>query len=385
MIELQDILQEYCEDYFAQHPLPLHHFKAINAINRCRTGELGGHMEECDECGHVKISYNSCRNRHCPKCQKLSSERWIERRKEQLLPVQYFHTVFTLPDLLNPIARFNQKEIYDLLFKAASETLLELARDKKHLGAEIGFTAVLHTWGQTLVDHPHLHCIVPGGGLSPDGHWIHAKKDFFIPVKVLSRKFRGKFLAYLREAFEAGGLKFAGIIESLGENRNFNALTNQLYTLKWVVFCKESFKSPDSVIEYLGRYTHRVAIANSRIKSVADGKVAFEWKDRKEGNKTKLMVLDAFEFIRRFLLHILPGRFVKIRHYGLLSNRNRGKVQQCQALLKCSRTISAPVKSTIRELLLKLFSVDIEQCPCCGKGKMTSMRKFNYNARHILG
>jgi hypothetical protein len=385
MIELQDILQEFGEEYFTRHHLPLHHFKAIHAINRCRTGELGGHVEECDECGHVKISYNSCRNRHCPKCQKLSSERWIERRKEQLLPVQYFHTVFTLPDLLNPIARFNQKEIYGILFKAASETLLELAWDKKHLGAEIGFTAVLHTWGQTLVDHPHLHCIVPGGGLSPDGNWTHAKKDFFIPVKVLSRKFRGKFLAYLREAYEAGDLKFGGVIEPLGENRNFNALLNQLYTLKWVVFCKESFKSPESVIEYLGRYTHRVAIANSRIKSIAEGKVAFEWRDRKDGNKTKIMVLDVFEFIRRFLLHVLPTRFMKIRHYGLLSNRNRAKVQKCQTILKCLRTISAPVKSSTRELLLKLFGVDIEKCPCCGKGAMTSKRKFDYNARHILG
>jgi len=197
--------------------------------------------------------------------------------------------------------------------------------------------------------------------------------------------FMKKFLAYLRETFEAGDLKFGGAIEPLGEHRNFNALMKQLYTLKWVVFCKESFKSPESVIEYLGRYTHRVAIANSRIKSVAQGKVTFEWKDRKDGNKTKLMVLDAFEFIRRFLLHILPGRFMKIRHYGLLSNRNRTKVQQCQALLKCSRTISAPVKSTTRELLLKLFGVDIEQCPCCGKGKMTSTRKFDYNSRHILG
>ena len=383
MIELQDIIKEFGAEYLERHRLPISHFKALKAIERCRTLQLGGHMDECDACGHVTISYNSCRNRHCPKCQKLSSERWIEQRKAQLLPVQYFHTVFTLPDLLNPVARFNQKAVYTLLFKAASETLLELARDKKYLGAEIGFTAVLHTWGQNLVDHPHLHCIVPGGGLSSDGNWRNAKKDFFIPVKVLSRKFRGKFLAYLRETQETGGLKFGGDIESLRFNPSFNCLMNKLYAVEWVVFCKESFKTPDSVIEYLGRYTHRVAISNSRIKSIVDGKVAFEWKDRGDGNKTKTMTLDAFEFIRRFLLHILPGRFMKIRHYGLLSNRNRLKIKKCQSLLKRIRLV--PVKSTTRELILKLFGVDIAKCQCCGKGKMASKRKFDYNARHILG
>ena len=384
MTELQDIVCEFGQEYLDRHHLPLHQLKAVKAIAHCRTAELGGHMEECDECGHVKISYNSCRNRHCPKCQKLTSERWIQRRKEQLLPVQYFHTVFTLPDLLNPLTRFNQKELYGLLFKAASETLLELAGDKKYLGAEIGFTAVLHTWGQNLVDHPHLHCIVPGGGLSPDGNWIHARKDFFIPVKVLSRKFRGKFLAYLRTAYESGGLKFGGAIEPLQEPRNFSSLLNQLYTVEWVVFCKESFKSPDSVIEYLGRYTHRGAISNSRIKSIADRKVTFEWKDRRNGNKTKTMTLDALEFIRRFLLHILPGRFMKIRHYGLLGNRNRIKVKKCQSLLKIRRMPSAPLATTTRELVLKLFGVDIEKCPCCGKGKMTSRRRFDYQARHLI-
>ena len=231
MSELQDIIEEFAEEYFDRYHLPLHHFKVLKAIERCRTAAMGGHVEECDECGHIKVSYNSCRNRHCPKCQKLTSERWIERRKEQLLPVQYFHAVFTLPALLNPLVRFNQRELYGLLFKAASETLLELARDKKYLGAEIGITAVLHTWGQTLVDHPHLHCIVPGGGLSPDGKWIHAKQDFFIPVKVLSRKFKGKFLAYLRESHKAGVLQFAGEIEPLGANCNFNALMKELYEL----------------------------------------------------------------------------------------------------------------------------------------------------------
>ena len=384
MVELQDVVTEFSPGYLERHKLPLHYLKVLRAVKNCRTAELGGHLDQCDECGHVNISYNSCRNRHCPKCQKLSSERWIERSKELLLPVQYFHTVFTIPDLLNPLIRFNQKQSYFLLFKAASETLLELARDKKYLGAEIGITAILHTWGQNLMDHPHLHCIVPGGGITPDEKWKAAKKDFFIPVKVLSRKFRGKFLACLREAYDAGDLKFGGEIELLQQTRSFDFLLNQLYTMEWVVFCKESFAGPQSVIEYLGRYTHRVAISNSRVKSIADGKVHFEWKDRRHGNKTKVMALDGMEFIRRFLLHVLPARFMKIRHYGLLSNRSRNKVKKCQALLKCLNRLSASAKVTTRELILKLFDVDIEKCPHCGNGKMINLRRFDYNARHRL-
>ena len=383
-IELQDVLHEFGAEYLSRHRLPVHHFKAINAIERCRTSELGGHVEECDECGHVKISYNSCRNRHCPKCQKLSSAQWTERRKDQLLPVQYFHTVFTLPDLLNPIIRFNQKELYGLLFKAASETLLELARDKKYLGAEIGFTAVLHTWGQTLVEHPHLHCIVPGGGLSAAGNWISVKQDFFIPVKVLSRKFKGKFLAFLRQSFERKELKFNEEQNPPQANQGFNSLINQLYSMEWVVFCKESFKNSGLVIEYLGRYTHRVAISNRRIKSIHEGKVAFEWKDRKDGNKLKLMHLDGIEFLRRFLLHILPVRFMKIRHYGLLCNRNRPKIMRCQAQLNSLRTINSLARLSARELVLKLFGIDMQKCPCCDSGKMKTSRRFDYNSRHLL-
>ena len=242
----------------------------------------------------------------------------------------------------------------------------------------------MHTWGQNLVDHPHLHCIVPGGGLSTGGNWIHARADFFIPVKVLARKFRGKFLAFLRTTYESGGLKFGGTIAQLQEPRTFNSLLHQLYAAEWVVFCKKSFKSPDSVLEYLGRYTHRVAISNSRIKSIAHRKVSFEWKDRRDGNKTKIMTLDALEFLRRFLLHILPGRFMKIRHYGLLGNRNRAKVKTCQLLLKSGRLLAAPGQSNTQELILKLFGVDIAKCPCCGQGKMTLKRRFDYNARRMV-
>ena len=384
MNELQDVVNEFGPAYLERHQLPLHQLKVLTAIENCRTANLGGHMDECDECGHIHISYNSCRNRHCPKCQKLASERWIEQRKELLLPVQYFHTVFTLPGLLKPLTRYNQKTIYGLLFRAASQTLLELARDPKYLGAEIGFTAVLHTWGQNLTDHPHLHCIVPGGGLCATGQWANANKNFFIPVKVLSRKFKGKFLAYLREAYEAEELNFAKDRNQLEQSADFNCLLNQLYELEWVVFCKESFKNANSVIEYLGRYTHRVAISNHRIKSIRNGHVSFEWKDRIHNNQTKLMTLTGPEFLRRFLLHILPGRFMKIRHYGLLSNRNHVKVKRCQVLLKCLTRLAAKAKTNTREFLLKRLGIDIEQCPCCGSGKMIRRRKFNYQARHLL-
>ena len=289
-----------------------------------------------------------------------------------------------LPGLLKPLTRYNQKTIYGLLFRAASQTLLELARDPKYLGAEIGFTAVLHTWGQNLTDHPHLHCIVPGGGLCATGQWANANKNFFIPVKVLSRKFKGKFLAYLREASEAGELTFGSDRHQHEQRADFNCLLNQLYDLEWVVFCKESFKNANSVIEYLGRYTHRVAISNHRIKSIRNGHVSFEWKDRIHNNQTKLMTLTGPEFLRRFLLHILPGRFMKIRHYGLLSNRNRVKVKRCQVLLKCLTRLAAKAKTNTREFLLKRLGIDIEQCPCCGCGKMIRRRKFDYQARHLL-
>ena len=384
MNELQDVVNEFGPAYLERHQLPLHQLKVLTAIENCRTANLGGHMDECDECGHIHISYNSCRNRHCPKCQKLACERWIEQRKELLLPVQYFHTVFTLPGLLKPLTRYNQKTIYGLLFRAASQTLLELARDPKYLGAEIGFTAVLHTWGQNLTDHPHLHCIVPGGGLCATGQWANANKNFFIPVKVLSRKFKGKFLAYLREASEAGELTFGSDRHQHEQRADFNCLLNQLYDLEWVVFCKESFKNANSVIEYLGRYTHRVAISNHRIKSIRNGHVSFEWKDRIHNNQTKLMTLTGPEFLRRFLLHILPGRFMKIRHYGLLSNRNHVKVKRCQVLLKCLTRLAANTNTNTREFLLRRLGIDIEQCPCCGSGKMIRRRKFNYQARHLL-
>jgi hypothetical protein len=349
---------------------------AMNAIERCRSAALGGHIEECDHCGHVRVSYNSCRNRHCPKCQGLAREKWIEARKRDLLPVGYFHIVFTIPSMLNDLALRNQKEIYNLIFKAASETLLELGKDSKYLGAEIGLIGILHTWGQNLMDHPHLHCIVPAGGLSVDGqHWISTRKSFFVPVKVASRLFRGKFLAYLKQAYWAKRFNFDGQIQEFSKSSNFQRCLDDLYKKEWVVYCKPPFKSPAFVLEYLGRYTHRVAISNSRIIQVDNKSVSLHWKDYADGNKNKVMTLDASEFIRRFLMHVLPDNFVKIRYYGFLSNRNqKTKLAKCKELLGVTIEINQePTNSTKwQDTLLKLTGIDIQKCQYCTEGKMVS-------------
>jgi hypothetical protein len=376
-LELQGIFQQFGAVYRDNHRLPLQQLKTMNAIESCRTSSLGGHVDVCDSCGHERISYNSCRNRHCPKCQWLAKEQWLLERERDLLNIGYFHVVFTVPDSLNSIALQNQKSFYSLLFKAASETLVELSRGPKYLGAEIGIIAVLHTWGQNLMDHPHVHCIVPGGGLSLNGtHFVQSRKKFFIPFKVLSRKFKGKFLAFLKEAFQDGNLKFYGQIEPLSGKSKFQALIDTLYQKEWVVYCKKPFKSPWHVLHYLGRYTHRVAISNQRLVNLQDGtgakasEVTFSWRDYKDKKQsTKLMTLDVSEFIRRFLLHVLPSRFVKIRHYGILSNRNRNrKLRLCQKLT-LSKIREVQKLSTV-ELLLKLTGLDLRVCPCCGKRTM---------------
>ena len=355
------------------HEMPLRHLRAMRAIEICRTAELGGHVDECDYCGALRISYNSCRNRHCPKCQCLDKERWLEARKRDVLPTQYFHVVFTLPQDVRPIALRNQRVIYTILFKAVSETLKELAKDPTHLGAEIGFIALLHTWSQTLIDHPHIHCIVTGGGLSLDGtRWISCKKKFFIPVKILSRLFRGKFLAYLREAHDSGKLLFPGKIAHLKGRPAFEALVTDLYRHEWVVYCKPPFKNAETVIDYLGRYTHRVALSNDRLVKFKGDQVTIRYRDSDDSDKIKCMTLDAFEFIRRFLLHILPDQFMKIRHYGILSNRNRNtKLPKCKEILGVSTNQNHEVeKPTWEELLTRITGIDPRLCPHCGKGKM---------------
>jgi Putative transposase/Transposase zinc-binding domain len=377
-LEVADVFRTYEKEFFAQwgHVLGPHQRKTFEAIRDCRTAALGGHVEyveQCDTCGHRVISYNSCRDRHCPKCQALARAKWLAERETELLPVPYFHVVFTLPQKIGGLALQNAREIYGILFRAASETLLTIAADPKRLGAAIGFLAVLHTWGQNLHLHPHLHCVVPGGGISPDGwHWIGCKnKSFFLPVDVLSSRFRNLFLIYLRKAFQAGRLKFQGEMAALASPAAFEALCRQARRIKWVVFVKPPFGGPEQVLKYLARYTHRVAISNRRLLSMEDGRVAFEYKDYADGNQTKVMTLEATEFIRRFLLHILPSGFVRIRQFGFLANRARGKkLVLCRALLGAS----APAKTAVTEHGREIEERDDRLCPACKIGHMILVR-----------
>src|SRR5690349_24751234 len=300
------------------------HLKILTAIVCCRTSALGGHVDACSHCGHRAISFNSCRNRHCPKCQTAARERWIAARQRELLPTRYVHVVFTLPRHLAPLVLQNKKVVYDLLFRTSAETLLEVARDPQHLGAEIGFFSVLHTWSQKLTAHPHVHCVVPAGGLSADHtRWIKPRYDFFLPVEVLSAVFRGKFHEALKRAFHDGKLNFLGDLKLLAQPKTFAAWLRPLFRKDWVVYAKRPFGGPEHVLRYLGRYTHRVAISNHRLVSFADGKVTFRWRDSAHNNEQKLLPLAVDEFLRRFLLHLLPEGFVRIRNFGFLANRRR--------------------------------------------------------------
>jgi hypothetical protein len=348
----------------------------MRAVEVCRTAELGGHKEKCADCGHIEISYNSCRNRHCPKCQILRKERWIEDRGKDLLPVEYFHVVFTVPSELNPLFIMNPRVMFNLLFRSASETLAELADNPKHLGARIGFMAILHSWGQNLMDHPHVHCVVTGGGISPDNRWVSCRKGFFIPVRVMSALFRGKFLDYLKKNFEDEDLIFPGGIGHLKDPRAFEVFRRRFYHKKWVVYCKPPFDGAEGVLQYLGRYTHRIAISNNRILTLQNGEVVFHWRDYADGNKQKTMTLKAHEFIRRFLLHVLPHRYVRIRHFGLLSNRNRkDDIALCQELLESDATVTKErdKKETWQEQLLRICGIDVTTCPVCKKGRMLTV------------
>ena len=366
-IEVQDIIKKYGEEYKEKHKMMPHIAKTMEAIEKCRTEKLGYHEDVCDECGYRKISYNSCRNRHCPKCQSIARAKWVEEREAEILNVKYFHVVMTIPSELYMIAYQNQRKVYKILFKATAETLEELARDKKYLGAEIGFMEVLHTWGQTLVYHPHIHCIVPAGGIDKIGKWRNSKKKFFIPVKVLSRKFRGKFLYYLKKE----KLEFYGKNEYLNNKQNFDELMSKMYNKEWISYCKPPFENAKSVIKYLGRYTHRVAISNERIVNEENGEVTFKYRDYKDNNKMKEMTLKAEEFIRRFLMHILPPGFMKIRHYGLLGNRNKKtKLAVCKKLTNTTSPVKP--KLTTLEILKKTLGVDFNICPMCHKGHLMS-------------
>src|SRR5437870_5539257 len=363
LLEVADIIRAAGEAFIERnrHWLRWKHVKVLRAIQRCRTAALGGHLDECTRCGHRAISFNSCRDRHCPKCQTAARERWIAARRRELLPTRYLHVVFTLPSRLAPLVLQNKKVIYDLLFRTSAETLLEVGRDPRHLGAEIGFFSVLHTWSQQLNLHPHVHCVVPAGGRSPDhSRWIHARENYFLPKKVLSKVFRGKFVSALERAFQNGQLNFHADLKLLANPKTFAAWLRPLFREKWVVYLKPPFGGPAYVLHYLGRYTHRVAISNHRLVSFADGQVTFRWRDSAHHNEQKLMTLALDEFLRRFLLHLLPKGFVRIRHFGLLANHRRSTLLPlCFAALGTVPIQIEPETSTQE-------SDPLWRCPKCG-------------------
>lgn len=348
---------------------------------------MGSHATKCSECGHTEVTYNSCRNRHCPKCQGLDAIQWVDKIQYDLLPIRYFHVVFTIPDSLNRLALVNQQLIYDLLFRASSQTIKQLSADRKHLGIETGMLAVLHTWGQNLMDHPHIHMLVPAGGLDIDtGKWVNTSQKFFLPVKILSAVFKGKFLGGLKELYQGNQLKLIGSIKDLQSKSAFKNLLDQLYTKDWVVYTKKTFKSNVQVLRYLGRYTHRIAISNNRIRSYDGQTVTFDWKDYRDKNHKKQMELDIQEFIRRFLLHVLPYSYHKIRYYGLFSNRNRRlRINSIRKKLSLPLQTQPFIKLSIKDLLLKLKGLDITLCPCCKQGTMQPFFKnFDDHNHHNL-
>lgn len=356
--ELADIFRHYGQSYAKTHRLSAAQQKVMRAVETCRTAELGGHLKQCDRCGFEHPSYNSCRNRHCPKCQSLAKAQWLQKQNAELLPVGYFHLVFTLPHLFNGLILAHKKIVLSLLFKAVSEALLEFGQ--RHLGGTVGIIAVLHTWDQKLQDHFHLHCLVPAGALSLDhSRWIKARRNFLFPVKALSAVFRGKFLDLLKQA---------------GENGRIETPSERLKALReknWVVYAKRPFGSPQTVLDYLGRYTHRVALSNDRILSAQNGQVTFTYRDRKDKDQLKSMTLEAQEFIRRFLLHVLPDGFMRIRHFGFLANRaKKHALPQCRKLLGLSSALPELAKKSAHDLLLELTGIDLSCCPRCQKGTM---------------
>jgi hypothetical protein len=375
-LEVADVFRRYGEAYRQQHgaSMSVGQRRVMTAIEVCRTAVLGGHLERCDQCSYERNAFNSCRDRHCPKCQCLARAQWIEDRQTELLAVPYFHVVFTVPAEVAAIAYQNKEVVYGILFQTTAETLKTIASDPKHLGAEIGFFAVLHTWGQNLQVHPHLHCVVPGGGLSPDGQrWITCGPRFFLPVRVLSSLFRRLFLESLQKAYDAGKLQFFAALESFRERNAFSQLLARLKDYKWVVYAKRPFAGPEQVLDYVGRYTHRVALSNNRLLDIENDQVRFQWKDYRHGDQSKTMTLSAEEFIQRFLLHVLPDGFQRIRYYGFLGNRyRRDKLEQCRRLL----AMPTPTDQTdtsekdYRDRYEELTGHSLHQCPQCRLGRM---------------
>ena len=371
-IEVADIFRQYANQYEqeSQTSIPYQHRKVIAHITSCRTAQLGGHTETCENCGYVRISYNSCRDRHCPKCQFFKKEQWISDRNREVLPVQYFHVVFTVPDELAFVIYGNQKKFYALLLRCAGQTITELAREPNRLGARTGAICILHTWGQKLQLHPHVHTIVPGGGLSEDKtRWISCKQNYFMPVEVLSKRFRRKFIDGLKAMYGDKELYLGGTLQTLQDPGVFQRLIDTLYATDWVVYAKLAFQTPATVIEYLARYTHRIAISNYRIVKLENDRVFFRYRDYRDDNKQKITSLPAVEFIRRFLLHVVPKRFVRIRYVGLLSNRTKAQtIRLCRKLLEIKpEEIPQPIEyEDFVDFLFQLTGIDLTTCPVCG-------------------
>ncbi|MCP5090652.1 MAG: IS91 family transposase [Gammaproteobacteria bacterium] len=392
--EVADVVRTYSSDYLLSRQVSAAQQAVLRHISDCRTPALGGHVETCDSCDHRRISYNSCRDRHCPKCQNAARAEWITKRLERLLPVPYFHVVFTIPDVLNPLALRNKRVVFNILFAAASQSLQTIASDERHLGAQVGFTSVLHTWGQNLLFHPHVHCVVTGGGLSPDGaSFIRARESYLLPVKVLGSLFRGKFLAALETAYKEGDLDLAGSTVELANSAAWQRFKNGLYDKDWVVYSKAPFGGSEHVFRYLGNYTHRIAISNHRIVNVNNGKVTFGVKDYKDGCKKKLLTLDATEFLRRFLLHVLPRGFVRIRHYGLCASANvNTKLVAARKLLEPNVEIQdnnggeqqTPLPWWQR--FLEQTGIDVMACPICEQGRISRVLSLSPSeiAEHLL-
>jgi hypothetical protein len=367
-LEVADIFRRHGPAYRRAHDGHIGRVerRVMSAIELCRTAALGGHVEACEDCAHARVAYNSCRNRHCPKCQSATRERWLADRQADLLPVPYFHVVFTVPAEVAAIAFHNKAVVYAILFDAVAATLKTIAADPRHLGGEIGFLAILHTWGQALTHHPHIHCLVPGGALSPDGRWLGCRPNFFLPIHVLSSLFRRLFLERLQTAHAAGRLRFSGKLDGLDDADAFAAVIRKLRRKNWIVYSKPPFGSPEHVLAYLGRYTHRVAIANSRLVGATETSVTFRWRDYRHDNASRLMSLDPHEFIRRFLIHSLPDGFHRIRHYGFLANGcRRARLANIRQLLTLINPTTAATTEA-GETTQPLTHFDPTVCPCCG-------------------
>lgn len=379
-VEVSDVFRLYGEQFRQMYKLPSQHRKTMFAIQHCRTPAMGSHADTCDKCGHVRITNNSCRNRHCPKCQGLNKTKWIDKLSCDLLPVRYFHIVFTIPSELNHLVLVNRECMYDILFTAASQSLITLARDPKHLGVYTGLVAVLHTWGQNLMEHPHLHILVPAGGWDETAQfWKHSRKKFFIHVKLISRVFRGKFLALLKKANQENRLKFEGKIKPLALKSHFKKILDVLYSKEWVVHSKKTFKNSSHIIKYLGQYSHRVAITNNRILGIENDQVVFRWKDYKDNSKQKVMKLPAVEFIRRFNLHVLPKGFCKIRYFGIYAVRNRNTLlARCRTALGFYACKSKLSGLHWQKIILLITGIDRSKCPVCKTGKMIASPYINY-------